>query len=342
MNKCLIRVDGNSMIGTGHQMRCLAIAKELQKSCEVVFVVADEENAKVLQQTDFAIRVLNSKWDDMELELENLTSVIKEENAQLLLIDSYQVTDTYLKELKKLIKIAYIDDLHQFQYSCDLLMNYSIFAEKYNYAEEYFGTDTQFMLGCDFAPLAGAYQNLPQKQIVEVKKVLVLTGGTDAYHFALQFVKRIASRDEFHGIQFYIVCGRYNMDIEEIRAEEVLLSNVHVLYNVVGLSEWMRDADIAISAGGTTLYELAACGTPTIAYILADNQIENVETFAQKEYVVSVGDVRPGFPEEKLVEILHDMQGNAVRQQMSRKMQQLVDGRGCYRIVEKILQLKMK
>lgn len=339
MNKCLIRVDGNSIIGTGHQMRCLAIAKELQKVCEVVFVVADKENSTILQQAGFPVRVLNSQWDNLEMELELLATVIKEEEAQVLIIDSYQVTEAYLKELKKLIQVIYVDDLHQFQYPCNVLVNYSIYAGKHNYAEEYQDTDTQLLLGCDYAPLAEAYQNLPQKKIGPVKKVLVLTGGTDAHHFALQFIKQIAGREEFKGILFYIVCGRYNMDIEEIRKEEENLSNVHVLCNVVGLSEWTREADIAISAGGTTLYELAACGTPTIAYILADNQLENVETFLEKEYIFSVGDIRLKFPEELLVETLQKMYAPEMRKQMSERMQQLIDGRGCQRIAQKVTEL---
>ena len=54
----------------------------------------------------------------------------------------------------------------------------------------------------------------------------------------------------------------------------------------------MKKADIAISAGGTTLYELCACGTPTISYSFADNQLDNVEQFQKDELIDYAGDVR--------------------------------------------------
>ena len=37
------------------------------------------------------------------------------------------------------------------------------------------------------------------------------------------------------------------------------------LYNIKNMAEIMLNNDLAISAGGNTLYELCVCGIPTIA-----------------------------------------------------------------------------
>ena len=53
--------------------------------------------------------------------------------------------------------------------------------------------------------------------------------------------------------------------------------------------------DLAVSAGGgSTLYELCACGTPAITYVLADNQIENAVKFESTGYMMYAGDCRAG------------------------------------------------
>ncbi len=44
----------------------------------------------------------------------------------------------------------------------------------------------------------------------------------------------------------------------------------------------MINNDLAISAGGNTLYELCACGIPTIAIIIADNQRKFVQVIHRK------------------------------------------------------------
>lgn len=340
MNKCLIRVDGNSHIGTGHQMRCMAIANELKQFCEVVFVSADEENSVLPRDKGYDVRVLGSQWDQMDGELESLKLLIEEEQAQFVLVDSYQVTVKYLTELKKVIRVVYIDDLHEFTYPCDVLVNYSVYAEKINYIEEYKGTGTKLLLGCEYAPLRQEFKNIePKKNDENVKKVLVLSGGTDQYHFLLQFVEQIVCSDAFGHIVFQVVCGKYNTDKERLKDIQTGQNNLEVYENLTELKEYMADADIAISAAGTTLYELAACGTATIAYALADNQIENLKGFSEKGYMLSVGDIRKGFPKEAMIKALEKASELEYRKNIEGKMRKLLDGRGAYNLAREIQKL---
>ncbi|MCM1161401.1 MAG: UDP-2,4-diacetamido-2,4,6-trideoxy-beta-L-altropyranose hydrolase [Roseburia sp.] len=340
MKKCLIRVDSNGIIGTGHLMRCLAIAGELKKSCQVVFLLADEMGTELLENEGFSYRCLESQWNQMEEEIDKICPLIKEEGAEVLLIDSYQVTRHYLKCVKELVKTVYIDDLHEFPYPCNILINYAVYAEDYDYEKTYQGTDTKLLIGCGFAPLRQEFSALPEKIVnQQTKNVLVLTGGTDSSHFALQFVQQIVGKEEYKGMTFHIICGKYNQDIEQLRQLEKEKSHVQVYCNLFELGKFMRNADIAISAGGTTLYELAACGTPTIGYSLADNQLENLKSFADKGCLLSVGDIRQGFPKEELLKRLGELADSKKRQELSHRMKQLVDGNGCRRLAEEIMKL---
>lgn len=44
----------------------------------------------------------------------------------------------------------------------------------------------------------------------------------------------------------------------------------------------MLESDVAISAGGQTLYELASVGLPTIAIQVVDNQSEDISGFLKR------------------------------------------------------------
>lgn len=338
MNKCFIRVDGNSIIGTGHQMRCMALAREFKRFMDVVFVSADEENSSILKENGYDVRVLGSQWNCMDEELPQLCVLVEKENPCFVFVDSYQVTKTYLQELKKIVPVVYMDDLHEFVYPCDVLVNYSVYSKKINYIEEYKDTDTRLLLGCKYAPLREEFSRMPNKEILtDIRNVLVLTGGTDEYRFALNFVKKIAIDNEYESVDFHVVCGRYNKDIVELQELEKQNLNIHVYKNIQGLSNHMLEADIAISAGGTTLYELCACGTPTIAYVLADNQIENVKTFAENDYIISVGDIRKGFPKDNIKRALKKASEVDYRIMMEKKMRMLVDGQGTGYLTKEII-----
>ena len=97
----------------------------------------------------------------------------------------------------------------------------------------------------------------------------------------------------------------------------------------------MMNADIAISAGGTTLYELCACGTPTISYTFVDNQIDNAKQFDEDGLIRYAGDVRDGDIVKSINSILKKMKDDyKLRKDMSHRMQLCVDGRGTMRVAD--------
>ena len=77
--KVWIRADGNEHIGTGHVMRCLAIAEALEAAgVQVCFVMADDAAAKLVKSRGKKVRILHTRYDRMEEELPVLTAVVEE------------------------------------------------------------------------------------------------------------------------------------------------------------------------------------------------------------------------------------------------------------------------
>ena len=112
-----IRTDANADIASGHMMRCITIARQIEAlGHKVCFLVSDRESLSFLsaQAPDLSvIQLQNAKYNDLESELEKLSELLKT-NPGTLLIDSYFVTEHYLSQLQTITKTAYMDDLCSF------------------------------------------------------------------------------------------------------------------------------------------------------------------------------------------------------------------------------------
>ena len=111
--------------------------------------------------------------------------------------------------------------------------------------------------------------------------------------------------------------------------------------NVKRMDELILSCDVAVSAAGSTLYELCATGTPTITYVLADNQIPAAKEFDARGIIKNCGDIRD-MGNKALAKCLVDevvslAEDYNERKRISELMGTVVDGKGARRIVESVL-----
>jgi len=128
-----------------------------------------------------------------------------------------------------------------------------------------------------------------------------------------------------------------NKDLPQIEALAKQCENVVLHRNVTKMSELMRACDLAVSASGSTLYELCACGVPTVTYVLADNQVRAAKAFAEQGIMISIGDIRekPDFVKEIMLSINELRKNSLLRQTLREKMRSVTDGKGAnYTITE--------
>lgn len=329
------RTDGNKIIATGHVMRCLSIADAIKEmGHEVTFITADDQCSGLLHQRGYEFINLFGKWNDLEYELCELENLVKTCAIPVLIIDSYYVTERYLRILTSLTQTVYIDDLNAFHYPVDVLINYAIYADKFMYQVQY--PDTRLLLGCNYAPLRSQFKNVGMKEIrKQVQSILITTGGTDNQNMIGTLLDKMTSATDFEHISIHVVTGIFNSNLEKLHVIEKQNDSVTIHCNVVNMAELMKEADVAISAGGSTLYELCACGVPTITYSFADNQLGNVHGFAEKGLMDYAGDTRESVANciegiyVKLKELIDD---EKKRENYSYRLQQLVDGRGSQKI----------
>ena len=332
-----IRADANKNIGTGHVMRSLSIATALRKlEKEVCFILADEYAVELLLERGFSYKVLGTSYDDMEGELPLLCKWLKEEKPELFLMDSYFVTKAYMEQVGRYAKTGYIDDVNAFSYPVDVLINYNIYGDMLPYGEKR-QEGMKLLLGTAYAPLRREFCDVEYTVRKEAEHVLVTTGGGDLYNLAGRILEEALKHEKAKKLHYHVVSGVFNRHYDFLKELEEKHKNIHIHQNVAKMSELMKQCDVAIATGGSTLYELCAVGVPILCFSFAQNQEMAVQTFVQKKLTAFGGDYLKEKEEmpERLVEALTVLTASyEERCAYSKKGRALVDGHGAERIAQ--------
>ena len=235
-----------------------------------------------------------------------------------------------------------MDDTAEETYQIAGVIHYSNWPWNRTYKQRYEGLDTVCMAGMEYTPLREEFY--PAGADNRKQNILLTTGGTDPYDVAgrlLEYVK--GEREERgqlpKGVRFSVISGSMNQNkphLEQLAREN---SWITLWENVNNMGELMRNSCLAVSAGGTTLYELCACKVPTISFSFADNQEGFTEEMGQQGILFYAGDARK---EEHLIERIYNKLADLWNDEkmcgaFREKMGRLVDGKGVDRIVDQVL-----
>lgn len=370
----LFRCDGNPVIGAGHMMRCLSIADAASLCWHILFVTSSNHFEQIITSRGYRCMILHTPYNRKEAELDQFLPIIYEAEPACVIVDSYEVTDRYLRAVGKACGncgvpgvLAYMDDLLSFAYPVDILINYNIYgpdkAGEYKALYQSAGVLLpQLLLGTAYAPLRQEFANLPQRVITEeVSSILISTGGADPDHIARKLCQYITDQlsacdnasaagsdpacaqadragmgQRLRHLTFHFVLGAMNSDRDQLEALAAPFPGIRLHYNVKQMQRLMSGTDLAISAAGSTLYELCAAGTPAVTYVLADNQIAGAQGFERHGVLMSAGDIRQeaGFPQKLLSAALDLAADYERRSEISARQKKLVDGGGARRVIE--------
>jgi len=336
-NFYIFRVNASPNIGFGHLIRCSALAEAIS-----------ERNGKIIFASNYPEiirKVVNSFYFDL-LDLSNFSpfsleelefligSLKKIQHPKAFIVDSYDVTSEYLRGIKKnfphMLLVA-IDDLGEKVYSVDILINGNLYAEKLDYSEQR-KLGTKLLLGPKYLLLRKEFCNYcPSKIRDGVEDFLVTFGGSDVAGLTERVVHILVNMN-LDKVKIHVVLG-YGFE-RNIKEEFKGYSNVRFHYNLNGkeIKDLAEKTDLAISAGGSSLYELAKCGVPTIAMPIADNQImltEEMERYGIIDIVKFDDNFTRNLP-KKILLLLHSKER---RMKMQKKAVALTRGRGVWQIV---------
>ncbi|MDE6567769.1 MAG: hypothetical protein K2K70_08575, partial [Lachnospiraceae bacterium] len=278
--------------------------------------------------------------------------------CEWLVVDSYQATEEYLQRLNEICPVLYLDDFGKEGYNVTAVLHYGVVQNQEKYARGYSQRGVQALVGAEYIPLREEFQpahlaELQEKHLTVSRRqeegsdpdslagrpaILITTGGTDPYHVTEQVLKCCLNDQIFHGYHYHVVVGSMNDHIQELQqmAEKYAVNGVSPIslhFGVKHMADLMCRCDYAVSAGGTTLYELCACGVPTVCFSFSDNQLPAVRLLEQKQIMHYAGDARGGEIAAEIGMYLKAyVEDPAEAEQYRERMKQLVDGRGVWRI----------
>jgi spore coat polysaccharide biosynthesis predicted glycosyltransferase SpsG/ribosomal protein S18 acetylase RimI-like enzyme len=235
-------------------------------------------------------------------------------------------------------RILSIDDYGAREYvSADLLLNQNTSADGIAYDH---GPETIPLRGPRFALLRKAFRRELRKPRTEKKGgVLVIFGGSDPAGLTARTLSALASLKEPPPVGVAI-CGPLTTGSENIRKVVTQLGagwSVEMNASDATVAATLSNADVAVSACGTTVWELAAFGIPTLALSVAENQRLVLSSLAAIG-AVSDGGSSSGFREEKFAACFDQFrQGTDNLRRMREIGRAMVDGQGASRVVDAML-----
>jgi UDP-2,4-diacetamido-2,4,6-trideoxy-beta-L-altropyranose hydrolase len=361
-----VRADATTETGMGHIMRCIALAQAWQDyGGNVTFMSHCESH--YLQQ-----RIRDEGFEFVFLErthphpsdLKNVLKQLETRNSKLaswLVLDGYNFTPDYHKSIKeKGHSLMVIDDMaHLDHYHTDILLNQNIYASSLQYSCD---RETFMLLGCENVLLRReffTYKNTSRNNPQKAKNVVVTMGGADPCNVTLKIIEALKLL-HYLDLDVKIIAGPKNPHIDILKdalnkqpsyqsisnrqhrvSSGCLLQIVQDVTNIPKIMVW---ADMAVSAGGSTCWETAFMGLPTLIIILSENQRE----IAQGLEAAGVG-VNLGWHENlSISQISKAIEEKALnvkkRSSCSEKGQNLINYKGRKRVIRAMLcgQIKLR
>ena len=334
----VIRADADARIGSGHLMRCLALAQAWSgQGGRVTFVTACQSAAlcRRLTQEGFEVIALKSAYPDSR-DWEATSRCLVAHRGAWVVLDGYGFDATYQLRVKALgHHLLVIDDTgHLDHYHADVLLNQNIGAELLEYSCD---PGTRLLLGTRYVLLRTeflSWRDWPRETPRVGRRVLVTLGGGDPHNQTLKAVRAVQSVD-VDELETQVVVGADN---PHFRAIESLVSGFglrgRVVRNALDMPSLMAWADVAIAGGGSTCWELAFMGLPTAVLVVAENQQGIAAGLHEAGAMLSLGwYAQVSFEDvgEALVRLLRD---RVLREGMTQRCRLLVDGMGAARVVE--------
>jgi UDP-2,4-diacetamido-2,4,6-trideoxy-beta-L-altropyranose hydrolase len=333
----LIRADASIAIGTGHAMRCLALAQAWQDAGgRTVFAMAEATSAiqaRLVAEGCEVVSVLSAAGtvDDASQTI----AIGREQKAEWIVVDGYHFTADYQRALKVAgFKILFLDDYgHSQYYSADLVLNQNAHANEkmYGARESY----TRLLLGPVYCLLRrefAAWRGWKRDIAPVGSKVLVTMGGSDPENLTSTVIEALRP---LSGIETTVVVGGSNPHFESVQRAMSQRSG-RVLNGADNMPELMARADAAIAGAGTTCWEMCLLQLPMALIDLADNQKPIANALERLGAAIHVGAGNGVVEKEIAKRVMSLLASKAERAALSACCGRLVDGRGTERLVDEL------
>lgn len=318
--KAIILTEGGKNAGFGHVMRCSVLKSAFEK--------AGIKTELIVNGADTVSRVL-SRGSYIKKDWTNGSTARLTAGADLALIDSYLAGRKTYSAIAAVVKhCLYLDDCARLDYPAGTIINYNAYGPAMRYPVS---RGRRCLLGTPYVPLRKEFLPVPGRIISKnMNKVLLMFGGMDKRGLAVQMLNFLA--ENYPRMEKTVITGSGSRDLQMLRKFKDKNTKIMIDASARQVRQAMLDTDLAFTAGGVTLYELARTGTPGVVFCTAENQKRNSAAMAKAGTVLQAGFSGGRIRVYELKNILSRLCPAGVRATMSRIGRQMVDGLGSARV----------
>ena len=353
--KVVFRTDSSLKIGTGHVMRCLTLAEQLQTvNANISFICRElpgnisdliEKNGYKVFRLSYSENKIEpedngdyAQWLNVTKDVERKqTSEIlmnMKDRIDWLVVDHYALDSEWEKEMRQIVdKIMVIDDLANRPHDCDLLLDQNLYHNHETRYDNLVSSTCKKLLGPEYALLRPEFlkarKSLRNKD-GRIRRIFVFFGGSDPTNETTRALKAICSLKR-PDLAVDVVVGNTNPHKEQVVKSCLSLPGASYYKQVSNIAELMAEADLSIGAGGTATWERCCLGLPSLVIAVAKNQEETVSCLDNRGAVYYAGKagLESHHTKNRISSLLHDRLAIV---KTSKICLNIVDGRGAERI----------
>ena len=315
--RVVIHADASPRMGTGHVMRCLALATALHRDGAQVTLASDE-------MTD----LLRARAASLEVEVVRRRSAPPD--PDWVVFDGYHLGPNDRDALAPAgVPRLVVDDLGDTPDDATIVLNQNIYAMPAG--PSHGGPDAELLAGPAYALLSPEFADSradagPQPSVA--RRVLVTMGGADPQNATAAVIDALATLTQGLGVRIIIGASHPSPAETERMARR---AGFEVVRDVPSLAPHVAWSDVVVTACGSSVLEIACVGRPMIGVVLAQNQ-ELVAAAVEREGLGIVTGRHPQLDAGKLANDLVAMGADhGRRERAAASGRRLVDGRGAGR-----------
>ena len=354
------RTDAALDIGTGHVMRCLALADELRSGgadCEFVCRTHPGHLIDLIRSRGHAVSELPvcddapglrndadhdyTRWVGASLAADaDQTRASLCGKADWLVVDHYGLDAHWEEQLQAACgRLLVIDDLANRRHSCDVLLDSTLGRAASDYST-WVPHRCRLLLGPAYALLRHEFAELRESSLERratsiPRSLLVMMGGVDKDNVTERILRALESCPLPPDTRVTVVLGQRSPWIARVGKEMASLRHpAELIVNPPSVAALLAQCDVAIGAAGTSAWERCCLGVPSIVVVLAENQRDGAAALQACGAALLLDGQLP--LETDLPAKLRDLLSGDGLRQMQRACRAVTDGRGVLRVVEEL------
>ncbi len=332
----VFRADASLEMGTGHVMRCVALAQAFREAgahsrfiCRMLpgnlidfilgcgFEVHKLPIEHQINENGEPPLLGHAAWlgADWKTDADKTQDALVAGVVDWLIVDHYALDARWERQLRPAChRLMVIDDLADRPHDCDMLLDQNLGRD----AEDYAARVPQHctcLVGPHYALLRPEFSELREyslrrREAPELEQILISMGGVDKDNATSKVLEALKDVSLPHGCRVIVIMGAQAPWLEQVRAVAVTLPcPTEVRINIDDMAQVMANSDLAIGAAGSSSWERCCLGLPSIMVVLAANQQHIAKALNEQKAAVNLGSVGDTEFLNKLTRTLHRIIG---------------------------------